>query len=417
MANTRTLFEKVESWMEEIESIKTASANKKNNKKPNKTKKAEELGSSDHVTDDIEDNTQKAETGERYEENSEDVKKDVPGAAVDETDPNSGGTQDDKQFNIGTVQSATGEQPSVEDDYKSDKDDPGTSHPANTEELGEKYSSAKLPDLLKQATHKAHDLLADIHSRFTNVAPKQTSSIPEKVAAAKTISKATPPASDLATNKDLEKYATDFVAGAIKDAELDADLVGSYLHAYYKQAEGEAPPPEDAQTEGGPPGAEQGPPPEVLAALAQQGGAGGGAMPPGGGDPSMGGGMPPGGDPMAGGMPPGGGEMPPGAGGEMPPGAGGPPGAEHGGMNEEQALQELAQALQELGINPEDLAQMAQSQAAPPGAAEEGQKLATAVKRFKLAGKFTMQEAKTANQRQVRNQFKDYVREITGLKQ
>ena len=90
-------------------------------------------------------------------------------------------------------------------------------------------------------------------------------------------------------------------------------------------------------------------------------------------------------------------------------------------------------ALQELGINPEELAQMAAGGGAgggppmggpPPDAmggppvdpAAEGAKLASAVKNFKRAGKFRYEEAKTAAQRQARDQIKDYIRELTGTK-
>jgi hypothetical protein len=109
-------------------------------------------------------------------------------------------------------------------------------------------------------------------------------------------------------------------------------------------------------------------------------------------------------------------------------------------MNQEQALQELAMALQELGISPEELAQMAQQGGPgggggalaagpppdmgggpggppmpPPEAAAEGAKLASAVKRFKLAGKFRYSEAKTAAQREARDQIKSYIQELVGM--
>lgn len=389
MPQTKPLFERLDMWMEEIGAAKTASA------KPKKTvKKAgpSGMGDSSHPTDDVDDNTQEPDTGSRYTENSEDVKKDVPGQAVDETDKGSGGSQDDKQFNIGTNQSAVGEDPSVEDDYKSDKDDPGTDHPANTDDTGEKYSSVTLPNLLKLAEKQANALLADFASSLNSPTPvKQAASKPVTQQPQKPLDTAIAATNGYVTADYMNKLAEDFIAKSIQDADLDADLVGAYLHAkWQKQAEDELPPEEGVPGDGmmppmdpsmmPPPGAEGGMPPEagggggdVLAALGA-GGAGGGEPPP----PEEGGG---------------------------------------GNMSEEQALQELVAALEELGISPEELAAMAEAPQAPPGAAEEGQKLASAAKKFKRSGKYSIHEAKTAQQKNARQEIKNYIREITGLRQ
>lgn len=409
-STTRPLFNQIGDWLAEIESVKTASAKKTRPTGKAAVKKAAPSGMGDtsHPSEDVDDGTCDEQTGARYEENATDVKRDVPGTSVDETDIGSGGTQDDKQFNIGTNQSATGEDSSVEDDYKPGKDDPGTSHPANADDVGEKYSSMKLDKLLKIAEHKANELLADLANDVDAPAAKpaikaaQPKSTPKPTVATKPTN--VDAGYKAASQLDMDKFASEMLAQTIKDADLDADLVGSYLHAYYstKQAEGEdGPPPEEA------PPAEEAPP----GPAAEESGGGGGdvlaALGAGGGAPPM--------DPSAGGAPP----MDPAAGG-MPPGAegaaGGPPGA-GGGVGEEQALQELVMALQELGISPDELAQMAQGAGAAPGAAPEGAKLASAAKRYKLSGRAKFEEAKTAAQREVRNQIKDYLREITGLRQ
>lgn len=447
-ATTRPLFERIDSWLQEIDNTKTAAAKPAPAKKIAGTKKASPagMGETSHPSEGVDNNTQDEETGARYDENSADVKKDVPGQSVDATDPKSGGDQDSKQFNIGTTQSATGEQPSVEDDYKSDKDDPGTEHPMNADDVGEKYSAMSLKNLLKVAENKANNILADL---AVDVAKDNTQTVQQKAAAVKAAAPAPAQKSpvsatagyDAATlSANMEKVAADFIAQTIRDADLDADLVGAYCHSYYNgrmkraadesvegeshedpAAGGEGPPPEGAG-EGGEGG--EGGGADVLGAL----GAAGADAPPMGGDG--------GGDPGAG-------------------GAGGP----GGGMSQEQALQELAMALQELGISPEELAQLAQQSGGagggmggamgggmggPPGGAmgggmgggmaagppmggaggeptgpppgAEGAKLASAVKRFKLAGKFKVEEAKTAAQRQARDQIKDYIREITGTK-
>jgi hypothetical protein len=113
----------------------------------------------------------------------------------------------------------------------------------------------------------------------------------------------------------------------------------------------------------------------------EMGGMGGG----GGEDPMMGG---MGGDPM--------GEM----GGEM---GGDPMGG--GEASEEEAMAQLAAALDELGIPVEALA----------GAGGEGQKLAHAVRAYKQAGLYQIKEAGTKRARHIRDLMKNHVREILNL--
>ena len=418
-ATTRPLFEQIDSWLQEIDNSKTASAKPaKKEKKAEQKKKAisATMGETSHPSEKVDNDTQEAETGERWRENEEDIKKDVPGVSVDETDPKSGGDEDDNMLHIGMNPKATGEDPTHEtESVKGDKDDEregdrgGTSTPMDAEDIGEKYSSMKMPTLLKLAEDKAHAILADIaNGVFPGIsAQRPAASVSPKTAYAPAPTAATAgyDAAALGLEKDAaEKVAAEFIEQAIRDADLDADLVGSYIHSYYqsriKQAEGpedghEEPDGDEAPPEAGMGGG--GPPPGVGGGGDPSGGAGGadmlsalggGGAPAPGGD--MGGGMPPGGD-MGGGMPPG---------GDM--GAGGP-----GGGDQEKALQELAMALQELGINPEELAQMAQGQ---------GAKMASAVKSFQRSGKFRFSEAKTAAQARAREEIKDYIRELTGAR-
>jgi hypothetical protein len=72
-------------------------------------------------------------------------------------------------------------------------------------------------------------------------------------------------------------------------------------------------------------------------------------------------------------------------------------------------------AMQELGIAPSELAEMAQ-QGGDEGKAEEGSKLAAAARKYQRSGKFQFREAKTAQERKRRDMIKDYVMEIAGLK-
>jgi hypothetical protein len=441
------LFDQLDTWLTEVDNVKTAAAKPATKPAPAKPAKTAStktagpsgMGKTTHPSDDVDDNTQAEETGARFEENKEDVKKDIQGYNVEKVE-GEGCSQEEQQMQIGTVQSETGGQPSVEDDYKSDKDDPGTTHPADAESTGEKYSSLSMDKLLKLAEESAHDILADLANGIGQIPAGKT--VTETAAAVKTATQQAKPndakkaadagydAAQLSATQ--EKVAAEYIEQTIRDAELDADLVGSFLHSYQqtltKKAageDGETHEPkeeEEAPAEGGGEGAPAGGGgSDVLAALGAGGGGGGGGAPPGampGGDigGAGGGAMPPGAMPggMGGGDPAAAGGMPPGAGGDMGGGAGGA-----GGVSHEQALQELAMALEELGIPiealPQLVAQHAQS-AGTPDVAGEGQKLASAVKDFKKSGKFRFREAKTAAQETTREQIKDYVREICGMK-
>lgn len=397
-AITRPLFEQIDTWLAEIsETTKSASANK-TNKTIKKKAGPSGMGESSHPSDNVDNNTQQADMGSRYSENSEDIKSYIPGQSVDEASADDVGSQDDKQYNIGTNQSSTGEDPSVEDDYKGNKEDPGTSHPANADDTGEKYSSMNLKALLKLAEAKANSLLADITNDLNNSSSKsayQTNQVQRSQVPMATLPQPT-------YEPELEKLATEIVAQAIKDADLDADLVGSYLHSYYntlvKTAAGEEEESSKSEEEEDPPVDAGGGdvPPEMLEGVGDVGKGGNddaallAALGSGRSDGDMGGVQSEGN--YLDGL---GGEM----GGDMPPDAA-------DGMSQEDALQELVMALQELGISPEMLAQMAQGQ---------GAKLASAAKAYQRSGRFRVEPAKTAAQREVRNQIKEYIREIAGL--
>jgi len=395
---TRPLFERIDQWLEEVDGVKSAAAKSK----PGSSVKKGTAGAgvSTHVSDDVDNMTQDADTGDRYRENTEDVSRDVPGTSVDETDAGSGGDQDSKQYNIGTNQSATGEDPSVETaSAKGDKEDSaeggrgGTSHPANAEEIGEKYSSMKLAELLKLAETKATNILTGITKDV--VSPKTASKTAAAQrnsagSAAQTPAQAAQLGYDTAAAlAEMDKAAEDFIAQVICDAEIDADLVGSYLHSYaanrIKAAEGYSEEMEEEENnndrgekeereEGGPPADAGMPPPDM-------------------------GGMPEGGPPAEGDILSllGGGGVP----AEVPP----PAPAGGGGLSEEEAMQLLTQVIEELGAK-EELAQ----------AGDQGAKIASAVHDFKRSGRFRYQEAKTAAQRQASAQIKGYIIELLGNK-
>lgn len=130
-------------------------------------------GESSHASEEVDDNTQPAKEGPRAQENTKDVKKQQGEASVDSTDDAAPGGQDAAQLNIGTRQSATGEDPKVEaDSAKDTKDDPGSSFPARTDNAeldGRKYAEYVLQmtekvaalgnDLLARLATESHDLL------------------------------------------------------------------------------------------------------------------------------------------------------------------------------------------------------------------------------------------------------------------
>jgi len=324
-------------------------------------------GASTHPSARAASNVEKTPLGSRAAENTKDVKEEHPGGGVDNTDPKSGGSQDDKQYNIGTEQSATGEDPSVEDHYRAGgKDDKrqgnrgGTEGPFNAEEIGEKYSALRFPEITKVAYDKMNNVLADIangvhvkeamelaQNGFQLPVPQQKTAahaaaqqLDPKTAAAAGYELAAQAGQEEELQKQAAIQAT--VEQTILDAHTNADLVGEYLTKYaaecerlIKQAEpgpmgggmeGESPmpPPEAAGAGGPPPGPPGGPgdgggdqgldeiinalldmghtPEEVMAVLQEHMGGGGGGE---GGPPPGAGGPPPGAEAMGGGpMPP-----------------------------------------------------------------------------------------------------------------
>lgn len=303
-------------------------------------------GPSSHPSAKADGNVQSAPIGERFRENSADMKDKHTLANVDQISGD-GGSQDSKQLNIGTQQSATGEDPKSEDNFKSTKEDPGTSHPANADEQGKKYASMGKQALTKLAYDKMNEVLADMANGYHNkkaafTAIPASKATPAQKTAADNAGIAAQAGYDLAgavaaQQPDLEKQAAfqEAAEGFIKQALEDAEEVATFLSNYSAERTKLA----------------EGPMPDMMG--------GGGGPPPGPGGPEgMGGGMPGGmGGGPEGGMPPemGGGAPPPGPmpGGEMGGGGGGPGGP--GGGGHEQALMELANALMEAGISPDEL--------------------------------------------------------------
>lgn len=117
-------------------------------------------GPSSHPSAHADNNCQAASEGERSRENASDVKSQQRAPAVDNTpEMSQEGRQDDVQLNIGTHAAATGEDPAAEKDFKGTKDDPGTSHPAKTND-GEKYSSVSFKEARALCSDLGNEVLA-----------------------------------------------------------------------------------------------------------------------------------------------------------------------------------------------------------------------------------------------------------------
>lgn len=447
-------FAKIRSWLNEIHREKQAAATSKKGEAYAEPGSYE--GQTTHPVKNVDDGLQKATEGARASENESDIKKQEWAGNVNETPDNPGPSQESLNRNMGTQQSATGEDPSVEDDYRGRQSDPGTSHPASME-VGEKYS-AWVKKEAKALSGLANDILADIATGhgFANPSnnaptqPKQPEQPAEK--AAQTDQTTQQPqqtqsgnaaaaqagyelAAFLGLNKEAADQVTENVAGElIKQAQMNADRVGSFLLSFTKESESLLKKAEgDDDDTGADPTTGNKPDPNAIAAAAQADASAGGL--PMGGPGGPGGG--PGGPPVGG---PGGPDVG-GPGGPDAGGPGGPGGA--GGGGHDAALQELAMALMELGISPEELASaVAQGGAggagpgpdaaggapggpdmgggAPPGPmgagspADMGAKIASAVYQYKRSGKFEVRPAKTAGERAQRNEMKRYIMEIMG---
>lgn len=396
-------------------------------------------GASSHPSAHVDNNVQKATTGARASEYEADVKKQQGAPAVDNTpEMSQEGRQDDVQLNIGTNAAATGEDPAAEKDYKGTKDDPGTAHPAKAND-GEKYSAVTFKEAHAKCSDLGNEILADLINFGADAVGEKAAGMPDFIkkkiegdkkddskndskgelkgdqhkidvdgdgkiegsdlSALRNDKKAEAFAAgyELAEALGLDKAAAeagvrDVCANTLREADEMADLfVGFYTaktagaDPTEEAAEGEdhSAPADDESGEAGPGGE----------APAEMGGA-------------------PGVEEMMGGAP-------------MGPEAGGEP-------SEEEALQELAMALQELGISPEELmaglsqgggmggGDPAMAAGAPPmpepkmAAAAELQTIGRAVSEFKRSGNFEIKEARTKRSRHLRDIMKAHVRELTS---
>lgn len=392
-------------------------------------------GSTSHPSKSVDDSTQAGSTGARASENEKDIKE-MPVAKTVDSIPegqSDAGKQDQFQLNIGTNQSATGEDPSVEDDYKGEKDDPGTSHPAEAggEKYGSDFSKMSNEKLASVVTELGNELLADISTgRFemkqaSAPAPKQ-STPPATAPAVERVKAAAEAGHDLAATvgQAIDNDVAAILGAWVKQAHASADSTADFLDALRKQAtdetdEGEdhdkpgdegsgSNPDEGGESKGE--SSESSSAPESSPAQAPAGPGGPPAAEP-AADPvaaMLGGGGGP--DPAA--MMGGGGASP--DAGAMMGMAAGPAPAPEAAMGQEDVMQQLAAVLMEMGISPEELISMLQG--SKMAAAEQAQvkRAAENVSKYRRSGKFAFSEAKTAREKDMRNQMRAYIAEIAS---
>ncbi len=498
-----SLFSALHALTDEIQTEKTAAARAKQAESPTPDDPGGYQGATTHPTKNIDNRGQTASEGARSSENTSDVNADQGEPGVNKAPDAKPGQQDDVQLNIGTQQSATGEDPSTEDDYKAGKDDPGSSHPAKTDNDsldGHKYANASVGQLKGLHDQLCNGILADLANGQGNTLTKEAlakaatasgdssgslqpsaagenkptqpktqmagqppkggeklasdgglSQAIEKAAAAVKSGKAAPdsPAAnnadlqagyDLAAFLGIEKQAAqqavaECLESTIQDAQLDADLLGSFLVAYEKRAN-EGTSPADGEDHSGGGDDTSGASDAEGTGGETAGGNGGDSEPPAGGDAGPAGG--------------GGGSLGDLLGGGADPGglAGGAPGGAMGQPSEEEALMQLVAALDELGIPIEELAQAgggggemggamggAPAPAGPPmggppagpdggmppmdggapapPAMGEGMKLASAARAFRRSGKYRFKEAADGTpQRKLREMMKGHILEL-----
>jgi len=471
MSNQKaSLFESLNALVQPIDGGQEKAAAEKAAETPTPDDPGGYQGPTTHATKDVDNRGQEASEGSRGSEHTSDVNKDQGAPGVNQAADAKPGQQDDVQLNIGTNQSATGEDPGTEDDYKGGKDDPGSTHPARTDNDsldGHKYASLSLTDALAAHTKLANDILADLATgqgkNLTEGKPAEkeaaatpapsadtsevteTSQLIEKAAAAVAQGESEEVDADmqagyqLAAQLGLEKQAAQElvaseVSAVLEDARLDAELLGNYLTSYKQaadMADGEDHDAAGDETSGASDaeGAGGETPGESEAAPAAGGDpAGGGEEDLGGLGDAIGGGEDPAG--MMGGAPV----------GEDPMGGGDP----LGGASQEEILMQLVAALEELGIPLEELAGAGapaedplagggleggglegapagpdanmppmEGGAPAPTAMTEGMKLASAAQDFKRRGMYEQKAAEDGSpERKLRNHLKSYVQEM-----
>ena len=290
-------------------------------------------GGSSHPSAKVEDGTRPAKSGFRSRENEEDIKRDIPIGIDHESEAKtSTDTLASDQPQLGLKQAPTGEDPTWETRRaKMKKDDPGSSHPARTD--NEELDGKCAEDLRSWSTNDLHKAAAYLGTHICETITKQASDMTPRQ------SQSPQTAIDPAIAQAAGYQVAGLLTGQLKEAEVD-QMVTASVDELIAQAIKQANDTADYL--------------DGFAAAAAQKQADDAAAAMGAGGPPMGAGGPP-----------------MGAGGP-PMGAGGPPaGPEAGGINpdEEAELMQLEQLLQQAGVTPEELMQALSEEAGGAGGA------------------------------------------------
>lgn len=368
-------------------------------------------GATENPIKGIDDSLIPEETGSRYSENTTDSKKMTGPAGVESTPDRKPGqsTQDKRQYAIGVTSKATGEDPKNEDNYKSDKDDPGTTAPMTTDD-GKKYGSAELKKIAGDFSAVANELLAELVA----------GGIVPKAAAA-----STPAGSGASAQAAVDGYkaaaggpsdddiAAAILGEAIKEAVIAADATINFLDQYKKASDPAAM--ADAENHDGP-GDDASGASEAPAAPAGAPAGAGAAPDAGGGEGSIEELLS-----MLTALPPeqqaqiaaalGGGAG--GAGGGMPP-MGPPPGAPPAGPDPT-SMPVMSDAMADMGQTPTGLEGEAAKMASHnPAGAGMLKKLAAAVRDYRDSGRWAYKPAADRKTAQARLEAQQLIFELLG---
>lgn len=378
----------------------------------NKTEPGNYDDGSAHPTAKIDSGTYESSEGERAREHDEDARKENQVADLPGVDTSPGPTLDEAATTVRTNPSFVGEDPSVEDNYDTKQEDPGTSHPAEFgSTTSEKVSSLADDELLEKMSELSNAILADIAMSAPRQSHSKSASRQEIAAAA---AQAAAMANGQSSNQDeaqvkaallagyqaanqiidlAEKQASEEKSGQLDEAQqliydalLEADEMAektaAALNTYFSELNKAAMHGEENEDEEG-----------MASGTEHDEGAEGVASSPEeaanmvGEEMSLDDIL----DSAA-------------ASGDEP-------------VDEEEALNELASAMMEMGVSPEELVAAAEEEGGEGKMASDKtrlKKLASAVTKYRRSGRFEFGPPKTKRAAKMRKELRKYVADVVG---
>jgi hypothetical protein len=199
-----------------------------------------------HPSKNVDNHTQEGSTGSHAADHEKKIKEEVPGLSVDAATPTpastGSGEQAKVQTQIGTVVAATGEDPSSEtDSAKGGTSDPGSSHPARTDNddlNGGKFASCSLEQLSEELQKCGNDLLVSLaQSAQAPAAPAASAQSKTAAAAAGTELADLLTAGGAQDTLAVDQLLKEAMAETILYADDRANLVLDFLKAAAEEAE------------------------------------------------------------------------------------------------------------------------------------------------------------------------------------